>query len=158
MAKDYYAILGVDRKADDKQIKSAYRKLARKYHPDVNPNNKQAEEKFKEISEAHDVLSDSKKRKLYDQFGENWEAASKMGDNFTAGPGSAGGFHVDFGGGGTGVPPGFESVFETIFGGGGAAGFGMQPAVAHDVEQTIQLSLEEIDSGTTRSFTYRVED
>ena len=65
MAKDYYAILGVDRKADDKQIKSAYRKLARKYHPDVNPNNKQAEEKFKEISEAHDVLSDSKKRKRF---------------------------------------------------------------------------------------------
>ncbi|MBA3725169.1 MAG: J domain-containing protein [Armatimonadetes bacterium] len=154
MAKDYYAILGIDRKADDKAIKSAYRKLARKHHPDVNRNDKQAEDKFKEISEAHDVLGDEKKRKLYDQYGSNWEAASKMGENF-GGSGAPGGFRVDFGDGG--VPPGFESVFETIFGGGG--GFrGVHQAVAHDLEQAVVLTLKEIDSGTTRSFTYRVED
>ncbi|MGI8924629.1 MAG: DnaJ domain-containing protein, partial [Fimbriimonadales bacterium] len=154
MAKDYYAILGIDRKADDKAIKSAYRKLARKHHPDVNRSDKRAEEKFKEISEAYDVLGDEKKRKLYDQYGSNWEAASKMGDNFGGG-GAPGGFRVDFGEGG--VPPGFESVFETIFGGGG--GFrGVHQAVAQDLEQAVALTLKEIDSGTTRSFTYRVED
>src|SRR2546421_4797129 len=101
MAKDYYAILGVDRKADDKQIKSAYRKLARKYHPDVNPNNKQAEEKFKEISEANDVLTDPKKRKIYDQLGyysDNIDPAAA--EAYARGGGfGAGGF-------GTGAPGG----------------------------------------------------
>lgn len=150
MAKDYYAILGVDRNADEKEIKSAYRKLARKHHPDVNPNNKRAEEKFKEISEAHDVLSDQKKRKLYDQYGENWEAASKMGENFGHGP-DMGGYRVDFGQGG-----GFGDVFETIFGGG--KGFTQHQAVAYDVEQAVELTLEEVNSGTARTFTYRVED
>jgi chaperone protein DnaJ len=155
MAADYYAVLGVDRKADEKAIKSAYRKLARKHHPDVNPNDKKAEEKFKQISEAYDVLSDPTKRKLYDRFGENWEAASKMGENFGAGGGAPGGFRVDFGG--AGAPGGFDSVFETIFGGGGFGG-GMRQAVPHDVEQAIALTLQEIDTGTTRVFTYRVDD
>lgn len=150
MAKDYYAILGVERNADEKAIKSAYRKLARKYHPDVNPNDKKAEENFKEVSEAYDVLSDPKKRKLYDQFGSNWEAASKMGENFTSG--GAPGFRVDFE---QGVPPGFETIFD-IFGGGGRAR--THTAIAHDVEQAVELTLEEIDKGTTRTFTYRVED
>ncbi|MEQ1935862.1 MAG: DnaJ domain-containing protein, partial [Fimbriimonadaceae bacterium] len=73
MAKDYYAILGVKRNADQKDIKASYRKLARKFHPDVNPNDKQAEAKFKEVSEAYEVLGDDEKRKLYDQYGSNWE-------------------------------------------------------------------------------------
>jgi DnaJ-class molecular chaperone len=73
MAKDYYQILGVDRKADEKEIKRAYRKLARQHHPDINPNNKGAEAKFKEINEAFQVLSDKEKRSLYDQFGENYD-------------------------------------------------------------------------------------
>src|SRR5918997_145294 len=72
-SKDYYKALGVGRNASDKDIKSAYRKLARKYHPDVNPGDKQAEDKFKEIGEAYEVLSDPEKRKRYDQFGSNWQ-------------------------------------------------------------------------------------
>src|SRR5437763_9302827 len=74
--KDYYAILGVDRSADLKEIKSTYRKLARKYHPDVNPGDKSAEEKFKDISEAYEVLSDPKKRTQYDSYGEQWKMYS----------------------------------------------------------------------------------
>ncbi|HSI71573.1 MAG TPA: DnaJ domain-containing protein, partial [Fimbriimonas sp.] len=102
MAKDYYGTLGVSRNADQKDIKSAYRKLARKYHPDVNPNDKAAEAKFKEISEANDVLSDPEKRKLYDQYGANWEQAQHFG-------GAGGGGGVDFGG--FHVNEGFESIF-----------------------------------------------
>ena len=75
MAKDYYQILGVPRKAEEKDIKAAYRKLARKYHPDVNPNDKASEAKFKEISQAYEVVGDADKRKLYDQYGANWEHA-----------------------------------------------------------------------------------
>ncbi|MCW5945574.1 MAG: J domain-containing protein [Fimbriimonadales bacterium] len=152
--KDFYQVLGVQRNATDKEIKSAYRKLARKYHPDVNPNNSAAAEKFKEISEAYEVLSDEKKRKLYDRFGANWEHAEKMGDTFTQqGPG---GFRVEYGG--ENIPPGFETIFEGFFGGGG---FGAEPrtgAVAHDLEQTIEVTLEEIDKGASRTLTYRVED
>src|SRR5438094_8605211 len=71
--KDYYNILGVKRNASEKEIKSAFRKLARKHHPDVNPNDKEAEARFKEASEAYEVLSDPEKRKKYDQFGADWE-------------------------------------------------------------------------------------
>src|ERR1700761_3436162 len=78
--KDYYKILGVDKKASEEDIKKAYRKLAIKYHPDKNPGNKQAEEKFKEINEANAVLSDSEKRKKYDQFGENWQHYEHAGN------------------------------------------------------------------------------
>lgn len=154
-AKDYYAVLGVKRGATDKEIKSAYRKLARKYHPDVNPNDKGAAEKFKEISEAYEVLSDEKKRKLYDRFGANWEAAEKMGDVFTSG-GAPGGFRVEYGG--EGIPHGFESFFEGFFGGGGFGTEATGRAVAHDLEQTVEVTLKEIDTGTTRTLTYRVDD
>src|SRR5437588_9069919 len=77
--KDYYKILGVSKDASEKEIRQAYRKLARKYHPDVNPNNKEAESKFKEINEAYEVLSDAEKRKKYDKFGADWEQYEKMG-------------------------------------------------------------------------------
>src|SRR5260221_13704885 len=77
--KDYYKILGVDRSADKKAIQKAYRKLARKYHPDVNPNDKEAEGKFKELSEAYEVLSDEEKRALYDKFGSDWQRAQQTG-------------------------------------------------------------------------------
>src|ERR1041384_4146504 len=98
MAKDYYSILGVARNADAKDIKSAYRKLARKFHPDVNPNDKTSEAKFKEVSEAYEVLGDPEKRKLYDQFGSNWEHAQ----NFTgaANGGDMGDFQFRVGGAG----------------------------------------------------------
>ena len=78
--KDYYKILGVDKKADEASIKKAYRKLAKKYHPDTNPDNKAAEEKFKEVSEAYEVLSDKEKRSKYDQFGSNYQYTN--GANF----------------------------------------------------------------------------
>ncbi len=98
--KDYYAILGVSKTASADEIKRTFRKLARKYHPDVNPNNKAAEAKFKEVSEAYEVLSDDDKRKKYDQFGQYWQQAERAGSSGFGGPGAgsagaAGGF--DFG-------------------------------------------------------------
>src|SRR5215467_16080926 len=77
--RDFYQVLGVSRTASQKDIQSAFRKLARKLHPDVNPGDKDAERQFKEVSEAHDVLSDSDKRKMYDRFGADWQAASAAG-------------------------------------------------------------------------------
>ena len=79
-AKDYYDILGVKKGASDKEIKQAYRKLARKYHPDVNPSDKSAEAKFKEINAAYEVLSDPEKRSKYDQYGENWQYADQFAE------------------------------------------------------------------------------
>jgi len=76
--KDYYNILGVSRNASEREIKQAYRRLARQYHPDVNPGDKSAEAKFKEINEAHEVLSDKEKRKKYDQFGDQWQYADQF--------------------------------------------------------------------------------
>lgn len=161
MAKDYYQTLGVTKGADAKEIKSAYRKLARKYHPDVNPNDKSAEAKFKEVSEAYEVLSDPKKRELYDQFGSHWEQAQNFGGQ--GGP-NVGDFHFNVGGGNG---RGFESIFEQIFtnmghSGAGAEGFdfggqqrGMPP---RDLEKPVEVTLEEIDSGTKRSLTYQSMD
>jgi len=162
MAKDYYATLGVSRKADEKEIKSAYRKLARKYHPDVNPGDKSAETKSKEVSEAHSVLSDPEKRALYDQYGEHWENAG----HFAGGPGGGapGGYEYHFEGPGGG---GFESIFSQFFGGfGGGGGRGgggidfehLNAAQPRDVEKTIEVPLEEIDSGTKRTLTYQTMD
>lgn len=152
MAADYYQTLGVPRSADEKEIKSAYRKLARKFHPDVNPNDKSAEAKFKEVSEAYEILSDPEKRKLYDQFGANWENVSRMGGV----PG--GDFHF-------GEGAGFESIFENLFGGFGGRGGGMrvnfeemEAMQPRDVEREVLISLEEIDSGTHRKLTYQVSD
>src|SRR5215831_711886 len=110
--KDYYKILGVARTADEKEIKSAYRKLARKYHPDVNPGDKSAESKFKEISEAYDILSDEKKRSQYDSMGEQWKAFSRAGGATSGGPRSPG-FDFDFGG----SSPDLSELFATLFGG-----------------------------------------
>ncbi|MEY3404410.1 MAG: hypothetical protein RLZZ86_4032 [Cyanobacteriota bacterium] len=93
--KDYYAILGITKTATSEEIKQAFRKLARKYHPDVNPNNKQAEAKFKEVNEAYEVLSDPDKRKKYDQFGQYWKQA---GQGFpSGGPGADMGNLVNIG-------------------------------------------------------------
>lgn len=157
MAKDFYAVLGVGRKADEKEIKSAYRKLARKYHPDVNPNDKSAEAKFKEVSEAYEVLGDPEKRSLYDQYGSHWEQAQGFG---------GGGGQVDFGFGGGGGGMGFESIFEHLFsGGGGGRGsrFGVnfedvEAQQPQDIEKIIEVTLEEVDSGTKRVLTYQTMD
>lgn len=156
MPKDFYTTLGVARKADEKEIRSAYRKLARKYHPDVNPNDKSAEAKFKEVSEAYEVLSDPEKRKLYDQFGDQWEQASHF-------QGGVPGQDVDYNFGSQGGGGGFETIFEQFFGGGGRRGGrvqfedldAMQP---RDVEKTIEIPLEEIDTGTKRVLTYQTMD
>src|SRR5258705_1983375 len=92
--KDYYEVLGVPRTASQKEISTAFRKLARKHHPDLNAGDKQAEARFKEVSEAHDVLHDPKKRKLYDQFGPDWAAAQAAGAQ-PGGPGGAGRLRPD---------------------------------------------------------------
>src|SRR6185503_5091566 len=111
--KDYYKILGVDRKADDATIKSAYRKLARKYHPDVN---KGKDERFKEINEAYEVLSDPEKRRRYDTLGPDWQRYAQQPGGSQ--PGGGPGFHVEYGGDGGD----FSDFFRTIFGDMGARG------------------------------------
>jgi curved DNA-binding protein len=146
--KDYYEVLGVPRTAPEDDIRKEYRKLARKYHPDVNPGDKSVENKFKEINEAYEVLSDADKRKRYDELGANWKA----GADFTPPPGGRNG-RVDFGemfGGNPGAS-GFSDFFEGLFGnrrGAGArAGFKMP---GQDVEAEISLTLEEAHRGVTR--------
>lgn len=148
--KDYYGILGVNKDATEKEIKQAYRRLARRYHPDVNPANKEAEEKFKEVSEAHEVLSDKEKRAKYDRFGQHWQQVERGG-----GPGGPGGFRYetfgdfDFDTGG-GVE-GFGDIFEMLFGPGGAA----RPRAARgqDIETQIEISLEQASEGAKKTFT-----
>jgi curved DNA-binding protein len=117
--KDYYKLLGVSKTASKEEISKAFKKQARKYHPDLNPNDSEAEKKFKEINEAHDVLKDPEKRKLYDSLGPNW----KEGQNFQPPPGFD---NVHFGGGQGFGDSGFSDFFETIFGGvgGGFSGQG----------------------------------
>ena len=151
---DYYEVLGVPRTATEDDIKKAYRKLARKYHPDVNPGDTTAEEKFKDIGEAYAVLSDPEKRKRYDQLGEHW----KTGADFTPPPGWEGGRveYGDFGdffGSGRGSG-GFSDFFEALFGSRrgprAGAGFAMR---GQDVEAAMELTLEEAHHGATRTIT-----
>ena len=145
--KDYYAILGVKKDADEKEIKSAYRKLARKYHPDVNPGDKQADEKFKEISEANEVLSDKEKRAKYDRFGEQWKQYGPAG-----GPGGGFGYET-YGDFDQGMPGGFEDFFEMLFGPRGAEQ-ARRPSRGRNIEALIEVSLEEAFAGTTKSFSF----
>ncbi len=164
--KDYYEILGVSRDADEKTIKKAYRQLARQYHPDANPGNQEAAERFKEINEAYEVLKDADKRSKYDQFGRDWQRAQQMGSDFdwtswaqqTGGPGNRYGrrtVNVEnledlFGGSG-----GFSDFFETLFGGGAAPGatrtsrrFSQR---GRDTNHPINVTLEESYHGSTRT-------
>jgi curved DNA-binding protein len=155
--RDYYEVLGVPRAATQKEISSAFRKLARKYHPDLNAGDKQAEARFKELSEAHDVLSDAKKRRLYDQLGPDWSSASAAGSQPGAGqrgypPGAGPGVQYR-----TVTPEemenmfgeaqGFGDIFGSIF--GGARGRSrQQPA---EVEAPVTVSLAEVYRGASRT-------
>jgi len=182
--KDYYSTLGVKREASEAEVRAAYRKMARKYHPDVNPNNGGAEAKFKEINEAYEVLSDADKRKKYDRFGADWEQYEKMG-------GTPGDFDFSRYGGMGGAPgargysspgqtvssEGFSDFFENLFGGMGARGGmgspGGIPGMAgdpfgsagrrvarrgSDFEHPVEITLEEAFSGTARNLQMQVED
>ncbi|PPD57987.1 DnaJ C-terminal domain-containing protein [Dehalogenimonas etheniformans] len=157
-AKDYYATLGVSRTATEDEIKKAFRKLARKYHPDVNPGDKAAEAKFKEINEAHEVLSDKDKRAKYDKYGENWqhaEAYEKAGAGFRQYSGGGTpfeGFDFQQGGGSFGGSYGGEDVgdlFDQILRGGGRR----RPHRGQDVDYEVEVSLEEAYHGTNRMLT-----
>ena len=150
MAKSFYETLGVPRGASAKEIRSAYRKLARKYHPDVNPNNPSAEQHFKEVQAAYDVLADEDKRKKYDKYGDRWEHADQIEEmqrQQRATGGGPGGFSFD--GGGLGD---FGSIFDTLFRrerGGPRAAPGRRRG--QDVETQVEISLDEAFAGTTRT-------
>jgi len=163
--RDYYTVLGVPRTASEKDIKTAYRKLARKHHPDVNPGDKKSESLFKEIGEAYSVLSDPEKRKKYDRWGHDWEKieqAQAAGANFRGRPGSRT-YTWSSGPNGGGTPPGgfnFESedlggLFEQLFGraAGGRQRVRTAPTKGRDLEQPVEIGLEEAYNGTQRTYT-----
>jgi len=156
--KDYYQILGVSSNASEKEIKQAYRRLARKHHPDLNPNDKSAEARFKEINAAYEVLSNPEKRKKYDQFGEQWEYAEQF-----AKAGGQGRVRWDFGKGGTTFEYGdlseFGDIFSSLFGDSGI-GSRMKrgPQRGQDIESPIEVSLEEAYHGSTRIIQFQTAE
>lgn len=150
--QDYYKILGVERTASDAEIKKAYRKLARQYHPDINPGNTTAEARFKEINEAYEVLSDKTKREKYDRFGRDWQRYEQGGagadwGNFSGGSPFGGGDYSDF--------------FESLFGGGGGRTAGRSGGMrmdGQDVEHQAEITLEEAFTGTQRSLQFHASN
>lgn len=158
---DYYKVLGVDKNATEKDIKSAYRKLARKYHPDVNPNDPEAEKQFKQVNEANEVLSDPEKRKKYDKYGENWQHGEayeqarqqqQQQKGYSYEGGSAQDFgSFDFGGGGGD----FSDFFNSMFGGGGGGKSGRQSARyrGQDFNAELQLNLRDIMESKKQTLT-----
>jgi len=165
--RDYYKILGVDKNASDKEIKQAFRRLARRHHPDVNPDNPQAEEQFKEINEAYEVISDPDKRRKFDQLGTDWQRWQQTGgrpsdyDWSRWAAGRPEGVHIRYGtaedlqdlfGGGSS----FSDFFSQIFGGMGTGqstgGFEYQvrPQRGQDYEQAVEITLQEAYHGTSR--------
>jgi len=156
--KDYYNILGVDKKASQQEIKKVYRKLARQYHPDVNPGVKSAEARFKEINEAYEVLSDPEKRQKYDELGSSWQQWQRQGGDprgfdwsqwYTGGQPGGGSTRAEYGD--------LEDLlgsdfFQAIFGGMGGAAYGRQPRTqrGQDFESPLEITLEEAYSGTRR--------
>src|SRR6202162_3015692 len=164
--RDYYETLGVSKTATEDEIKSAFRKLARKYYPDVAKDKKAAEEKFKQINEAHEVLGDPERRNKHDQLGANWDQPGGVHPPREGGARSAGGYH-QWGGDGGGVQfefggAGFSDFFEAFFGGGRGrsafGGFGGREATVErgaDVEVDILVTLEEALHGSTRTVSLR---
>ena len=161
--KDYYKVLGVGKEASTDEIKKAFRKLARKYHPDVNPGDKKAEEKFKEINEAYEVLSDAEKRKKYDLLGPNWQ--EQFGPQFSRGGTYSRTYrttpNMNFDGGATG----FSDFFEALFGRGSAGSTGsmsgmggmrgtesFRKRVGDNIEQPVEVTLLEAYMGGSRTF------
>ncbi|TVT40422.1 J domain-containing protein [Hymenobacter setariae] len=166
--KDYYKILGVEKTATAEQIKKAYRKLARQHHPDVNPNDTTAEQKFKEVNEANEVLSDPEKRRKYDQFGADYQRYEQAGAGGTGrGPGGfdwsqyaqggQGGNPFGGFGGGASFEEGedFSDFFSSLFGGmgGGAGGRSTRPGAGQDYQAELELTLAEAYHGGPRTIT-----
>ncbi len=156
--KDFYSILGVSRSASAEEIKKSYRKLAMKYHPDKNPGDKKAEEKFKELSEAYDTLSDPKKKDMYDKFGSAGANAGFGGENPFGGAGGFGGFGGGFGRN-TGASDPFQDIFGEAFGdlfgqrqpGGGRT---RRPTKGADLKYTLNIGFEDAALGCERVITF----
>ena len=154
MAKDYYETLGVKRNATEQEIRQAYRRLARKYHPDVNPGDKSAEARFKEINEAHEVLSDPDKRAKYDRYGDKWQYADQFAQAearqspFTGYEG--GGFRFEEGD--------MESLFGDLFGGRTGTTSRRRTRRVLDTEQPVEVALEEAYTGTSRVMSLQTEE
>ncbi|MDR2805915.1 MAG: J domain-containing protein [Dysgonamonadaceae bacterium] len=141
---DYYKTLGIGKTATAEEVKKAFRKLARKYHPDLNPNDSSAHQKFQEINEANEVLSDSEKRKKYDEYGENWKQAdqfeqARRQQNGNSGSGGGNDTYQDFGGFGGG----YSDFFENLFGGGRHAGNRTSAFKGQDYSGEVRLLLRE---------------
>lgn len=163
--KDYYKILGVDKNSSPDQIKSAYRKLAMKYHPDKTKGDKSAEEKFKEVNEAYEVLKDPEKKKKYDQFGENWkyyEQAGQQGDfdwsQFSSGGGGGRSYTYSSGDFGSGD---FSDFFENLFGGMGSGrsarsgGRSSMSFKGQDYNAELSITLEDAYKGNSKTFSFQ---
>ena len=156
--RDYYEVLGVKRNAGEPEIKQAYRRLARKHHPDVNPGDKSAEAKFKEINEAYEVISDKDKRKKYDRFGNQWQYADQFARaepqqaptrGFSQSGGNA---SFQFGGGD------LNSLFDELLRGNSAYHRRTQPRRGRDIEAAVEVTLEEAFQGTTRTLSLQAEE
>jgi molecular chaperone DnaJ len=160
---DYYSVLGISKGATEKEIKAAYRKLARKYHPDVNPGDKAAEAKFKEINNAYEVLSDKDRRRKYDKYGDKWQYADQFEEaerqqaqyrQYSTGGGGDQAFHF---GGDIG---GMDSIFDELFGGARGGGFSRQarPRRGQDLETEVEVTLEEAFAGTARTISLQAQE
>ena len=150
---DYYKVLGIDKSATEAEVKKAYRKLARKYHPDLNPNDKEAEQKFKEANEANEVLSHPENRKKYDQYGENWqhsEGFEKQRQQQSRGGGQQGGFggFEGFSGGGD-----YSDFFESMFGGRASGGRQTRQTKGGDFNAELHLDLKDVYTTQKRELT-----